>query len=159
MAPEPEPVDRNLLVERKESSPGNAVDQSIRFGESYEYEAQRVARVSVDGQTVELDGAFSAPVRVDAADVFPPAVPGGLAAVAVTGENNTPPAIDLSWCSRDTESDLAGYVVYRREGSAEWQRHLSPAQLLPGPAFHDAHVEARPHLHVCAGFCRRSEQP
>lgn len=140
LAPEPEPVERNLLVEAKPSNPGSALDPSIRFGESYEYEAQRVTRVSLDGQTAELDGAFSEPVRVDAADVFPPAVPTGLAAVALTGENGGPPAIDLNW-QPDAEADLAGYVVYRRQGSGDWQR-ISPAQPLPGPAFHDAHVEA-----------------
>jgi hypothetical protein len=140
LAPEPEPVERNLLVEGKQANPGSALDPSIHFGESYEYEAQRVARVSVDGETAELDGAFSQPIRVDAADVFPPAVPTGLAAVALSGNNGGPAAIDLNW-QPDTEGDLAGYVVYRRQGSGDWQR-ISPSQPLPGPAFHDAHVEA-----------------
>ena len=103
-------------------------------------EAQRVARVKVDGAVLELDGAFTQPVRVDAADVFPPAVPTGLAAVALAGENGGPPAIDLSW-QPDTEADLAGYVVYRREGTGDWQR-ISPEQPVVGPAFHDAHVQA-----------------
>jgi fibronectin type 3 domain-containing protein len=48
-------------------------------------------------------------------------------------------AIDLSW-QPNTEADLSGYAVYRREGSENWQR-ISPAQPLAGPAFHDAHVE------------------
>ena len=141
LAPEPESMEQNMLVERKDSTPGKALDQSIHFGESYEYEAQRVSRVSVDGQVAELDGPFSQPVRVDAADVFPPAVPTGLAAVALSGDNGAPgAAIDLNW-QPDTESDLAGYVVYRRQGSGDWRR-ISPQQSLPGPAFHDAHVEA-----------------
>jgi len=140
LAPEPEPVERNLLVEGKQSNPGSALDPSIHFGESYEYEAQRVTRVNIDGQVAELDGAFSQPVRVDATDVFPPAVPTGLAAVALTGDNGGPAAIDLNW-QPDSEADLAGYVVYRRQAGGDWQR-ISPAQPLPGPAFHDAHVEA-----------------
>ena len=136
----PEPIEQKLLVEADRQNPGKALDQSIHFGESYEYEAQRVTRVKVDGAAMELDGAFTQPVRVDAADVFPPAVPAGLAAVALASENGGPPAIDLNW-RPDTEADLAGYIVYRREGTSDWQR-ISPAQPIVGPAFHDAHVEA-----------------
>jgi hypothetical protein len=136
----PEPIDQNLLVEADKQNPGKALDQSIHFGELYEYEAQRVTRVKVDGTAMELDGAFTQPVRVDAVDVFPPAVPAGLAAVALTSENGGPPAIDLNW-QPDTEADLAGYIIYRREGTGDWQR-ISPEQPVVGPAFHDAHVEA-----------------
>ena len=95
---------------------------------------------TVDGQMQELDGPLSAPVQVEALDVFPPAVPAGLAAVAIIGENGGEPAIDLSW-QPNTEADLAGYIVYRREGSGNWER-ISPAQPVVGPAFHDAHVQA-----------------
>lgn len=142
LAPPPEPVERTLLVDvgaTGGSSPAKALDKDIRFGETYEYRAQRVVRVNVEGQTQELDGPLSAPVQVDAKDVFPPAVPTGLAAVAVIGENGAEPAIDLSW-QPDTEPDLAGYVVYRRESDGSWQR-ISPAQPIVGPAFRDAHVQ------------------
>ena len=136
----PEPIEQNLLVEADWQDPGKALDQSIHFGQSYEYEAQRVTRVKVDGAAMEMDGAFTQPVRVDAVDVFPPAVPAGLAAVALTSENGGPPAIDLNW-QPVTEADLAGYIVYRREGTSDWQR-ISPAHPIVEPAFHDAHVEA-----------------
>ncbi len=138
LAPAPEPVEQNLLVETGTRA-GHALDTNIRFGQTYEYRVQRVARVSVDGQTLELAGESSAPVRVEAVDIFPPAVPTGLAAVATAAGAGTEAAIDLSW-QPDTEADLAGYAVYRREGEAGWQR-ISPAQPVIGPAFHDTQVE------------------
>jgi hypothetical protein len=144
MAPPPEPLEQNLLVENM--AEGRALDKSIRFGETYEYRAQRVARVTVDGKTLELAGELSPPVKVEAKDVFPPDVPTGLAAVATTGENGGDAAIDLSWAP-DSEADVAGYVVYRREGDAGWER--ISAEPAVGPAFHDAHVQAG-HTYVYA---------
>jgi hypothetical protein len=140
LAPPPEQIDENLLVDMSGQVTNRAIDKDIRFGASYEYRAQRVTRARVNGEMMELDGPLSEPVRVDATDVFPPAVPKGLAAVAVAGENGGAPAIDLNW-QPNTEPDLAGYIIYRREGTGDWQR-ISPQQLLVGPDFHDAHVEA-----------------
>ena len=147
LTPQPEPLEQNLLVDScaPEAGKGScrALDSSIRFGQVYEYRAQRVARVTVEGKTLELPGELSAPVRVEARDIFPPAVPTGLAAVATTGDNgagNAPQyAIDLSW-QPVTDADLAGYAVYRREGDAAWQR-ISPAGPLVPPAFHDSQVQ------------------
>jgi len=133
----PEPAELNLLVAGGSQS-GGAVDKSVHFGDVYEYRAQRVTRVETEGQTLELDGALTDPVRVDAKDVFPPATPRELAAVASIAADGTP-AIDLSW-QPDTEPDLAGYIVYRREGDGPWQR-ISPAQPVVGPGFHDAQVQ------------------
>ena len=50
----------------------------------------------------------------------------------------------LSW-QPDTEADLAGYIVYRRELAATgaggaWQR-ISPTQPVVGPAYHDTNVQ------------------
>jgi hypothetical protein len=137
MTPQPEPLEQNLLIE--EVHDGRALDKSIHFGETYEYRAQRVARVTVGGTALELAGELSPAVDVEAKDVFPPAVPAGLAAVATVGEKAGESAIDLSW-SPDSEADLTGYVMYRREGDAAWER-ISPAEPVGGPAFHDAHVQ------------------
>jgi hypothetical protein len=154
LAPSPEPVEENLLVAScaPEGRTGSchALDKSIRFGQSYEYRAQRVARVTVNGKTLELDGELSVPVRVEAQDIFPPAVPTGLVAVASTGGNaaETPAqntssetAIDLSW-QPVADANLASYIVYRCEGEGQpaWRR-ISPAEPLVSPAFHDSQVQ------------------
>jgi hypothetical protein len=140
LAPAPEPVEQNLIVEVKDRTLVGAVDKDVHFGETYEYRAQRVLRVNIDGEAMELDGPLSAPVRVEAKDVFPPAAPQGLAAVAVIGANGAAAGIDLDW-EPNTEADLVGYVVYRREQGGDWER-ISPTVPLVGPGFHDAHVEA-----------------
>ena len=142
LAAQPEPLEQSLLVEAGEQAghaPVRALDKEIHFGETYEYRAQRVVRLTVDGRTMELAGPLTTPVRVEVLDVFPPAVPTGLAAVATAGENDAAPTIDLSW-QPGTDADLAGYAVYRREGVGGWQR-ISPAEPLVAPAFRDNHVE------------------
>jgi fibronectin type 3 domain-containing protein len=62
--------------------------------------------------------------------------------VATAAGVATEPSIDLSW-QPVTDADLAGYLVYRRQGDAAngtWQR-ISPLQPFIGPVFHDAHVQ------------------
>jgi len=145
MAPAPEPLEQNLLVEPGEQAGApldRALDKDIRFGQVYEYRAQRVARVTAGGKALELDGELSAPVRVEVLDIFPPAVPTGLAAVAIAAQPDAKASIDLSW-QPVTDADLACYIVYRREAGATnqaWQR-ISPAEPLVGPAFHDTGVQ------------------
>jgi hypothetical protein len=142
LAAPPEPVEESLLVEAGEQAGralDRALDKEIRFGQVYEYRAQRLARVTVDGRALELAGTFSAPVRVEALDVFPPEVPTGLAAVATAAAAGTEASIDLSW-QPGTEAGLAGYAVYRREGGGGWQR-ISPTEPLIAPAFRDNRVQ------------------
>lgn len=138
LEPEPEAVEQNLLVENN-AQEGRALDRQVRFGQAYEYRAQRVARVTVEGKTLELAGALSAPIRVEVADTFPPGTPTEPAAVAVAADNGEEAAIDLSW-QPVTDTDVVGYIVYRREADSPWQR-ISPAQPVAGPAFHDASVQ------------------
>jgi len=113
LTPPADLIEQTLLVEPSVNS-DRALDIHIRFGQTYEYRAQRAVIIPGNGQTLELASHFSSPIRIDAADVFPPSVPNGLAAVAGAGQDRLPPAMDLNW-TPNTESDLAGYFVYRRE--------------------------------------------
>jgi len=137
LKPAVEPAVQRFLVADR-AAEGRALDKTIRFGATYEFRAQRVARVTLGGEMLELVGGLSEPVRVEARDVFPPDAPTGLAAVATTPDNGA--AIDLNW-QPNTEADLAGYVVYRCEGEGAWQR-ISPQKPLAAPAYHDASVQA-----------------
>jgi hypothetical protein len=161
VAPPPEPLEQDLMVDsdgqtgqasREDREPYRAVDRvveraldkEVRFGQVYEYRAQRIVRITAGNQTLELAGEFSAPLRVEVLDIFPPAVPTGLAAVSTAADagperSSSEPSIDLSW-QPVTDADLAGYRVYRREDDGAWQR-ISPAQPLVGPAFRDDHIQ------------------
>ena len=140
--PDPEPVERDLFVDAPATgqNPANgALDKNARFGEVYEYTAQRVDQITVGGKVLELAGEISASIRVDVVDTFPPAVPHGLVAVFAPQEKT----IDLSW-EPDTEEDLAGYIVYRidqdQAENGDWKR-ISAAEPLIGPAFRDSTIQ------------------
>lgn len=129
---------QTLEVSLSQSDPGGAVDRNAALGYVYRYTIQRVRRVQVHGRSLELDGNPSEPVNIDAKNVFPPAVPRGLVAVA----DEQARAIDLSW-SPDTAPDLAGYFVYRRDLTANsgWERISGRAPVV-GPAYDDHDVQA-----------------
>ncbi|MEJ2007883.1 MAG: hypothetical protein P8Z30_06965 [Acidobacteriota bacterium] len=78
----------------------------------------------------------SAAVGIKPRDVFPPAAPTGLAAVNAAG------AVDLLW-NANTESDLAGYNVYRSADGGPFKRINK--QMVPTPIFHDATVAPGHH--------------
>jgi len=137
LAPPSEPVEQNLMVT---NDAGIAIDKGVHFGETYEYRAQRVAILDSEGKATELAGDWSAPVRVPVADVFPPAVPVALAAVATAASVGVPASIDLNWQPVEDPS-LAGYFVYRREEQTPWRRISGDKPIVP-PAFHDADVRA-----------------
>jgi fibronectin type 3 domain-containing protein len=90
--------------------------------------------VKIDGVQFELRGELSAPATLVLSDRFSPAIPTGLA--AVPGAQGETPTIDLSW-QPNTETDLAGYNVYRREGASNPFVRIT-ATPVAGPGFSDA---------------------
>ncbi|HEX5233992.1 MAG TPA: fibronectin type III domain-containing protein [Silvibacterium sp.] len=127
------PLEQTLEFSGKEH--GWVLDPDAALDHTYTYTVQRVAKAILEGKSVELDSAFSDSVSIDARDVFPPAVPSGLETVADPQAR----AIDLSW-QPDTEADLAGYTVYRREaGSNATPQRISPPSQ-PEPSFRDTNV-------------------
>jgi hypothetical protein len=114
--------------------PGGTIDPTAQRGETYRYIAQRVAALTLDGHKLEMRSAPSSAIAAVIRDTFPPAMPTGLAAVPGSG------SIDLSW-EPNTESDLAGYLVYRQLVAADGTLAGTPTRLtsvpVPAPAFSD----------------------
>ena len=114
--------------------PDHTVDAQAELNRSYRYTVQMVERETLGGHAVEVSGTAGRTGVVVAKDVFPPAVPTGVAAVA-DAEGGT---IDLSWTA-NADPDLAGYVVYRRvEGASAAPERVSGKALLATPDWSDA---------------------
>ena len=113
-------------------------DRSFEWEKTYVYRLTVVTTVTRNNQVIaEVEGDDSPPLPVFVHDVFPPAVPGGLQAVYSGQEQQR--FIDLTWAP-DTESDLAGYNIYRHEeGAAPVKVNSEPVKT---PAFRDKNVEA-----------------
>jgi len=112
------------------------LDHSFEWEKTYAYHICVATVVSPSsGTEMQVEGDDSATVTVIAHDVFPPAVPSGLQAVA-SGVGQ-PVFIDLIWAP-NTEPDLAGYNVYRRQANEEWKK-INP-QLVQTSAYRDTSV-------------------
>jgi hypothetical protein len=114
-----------------------ARDPGFEWQQQYDY---KIAAVSTDATTghaaTEVEGDDSKIVHIDVRDTFPPAVPSGLQAVfSSVGQK---PFVDLTWAP-NTESDLAGYKVYRRTAASTTV--VVSSDLLKAPAWRDNNVQ------------------
>ncbi len=114
------------------------LDQTFEWEKTYDYRAASVVALVGPGEAeMEIEGDDTPAVRVFAHDVFPPAVPTGLQAV-FSGVGQSP-FIDLIW-SPDTDADLAGYNLYRREENGEPAKVTS--EPVKAPAYRDRNVQS-----------------
>jgi hypothetical protein len=113
-------------------------DSSIEWQKTYEYHAETATVVAQENKPeLQVEGDDTPEIKVFADDVFPPAVPSGLQAVASGPGQKT--FIDLVWAPV-SDVDLDGYNVYRHEeGSAPVKVN---AALLKTPAYRDDSVAA-----------------
>lgn len=113
------------------------LDRNFEWEKTYFYWGSVVSVMTMPGRPpVEVEGEDTPEVKVFADDVFPPAVPSGLQAV-FSGPGQQP-FIDLIW-TPDTDADLAGYNIYRREDGGTPVRLNS--ELAKAPAFRDTSVQ------------------
>ncbi len=132
----PAPPEFALIGEQPcQPGPGEARDTSFEWEQEYDYKAAAVTVLAQPGHpAVEVGGDDSSQVHLLTHDIFPPAVPGGLQAVfSSVGQK---PFIDLTWAP-DTESDLAGYIVYRRTAASAF---TVVSDVLKSPAWRDTDV-------------------
>jgi hypothetical protein len=114
------------------------LDRSFAWEKTYDYRLTVVTVIAQEkAAEQQVEGEDSPTVTVVARDVFPPATPAGLQAV-FSGPGQKP-FIDLIWAP-DTESDLAGYNVYRHEQDGQTVKLNS--DVVKTPAFRDAEVVA-----------------
>jgi hypothetical protein len=103
-------------------------DRNTELGKRYTYLVQRIVKLA-DNREAESEP--STTVEVTAADSFPPAAPVGLRA------NAAPASVELSW-DRSTETDLAGYRVYRALAGGDFEKLADVSQI---PSYSDQRVE------------------
>ena len=130
-------------------------DKTIEWEKKYEYRIEVVTLASLPSEVMPcaaktgeankgptncvtlttVEGDDSPPQAVFTKDVYPPAVPTGLQAVySGPGQQLF---VDLLWAP-DTDADLAGYNIYRREEGGTFAR--INAEVVKTPAYRDTNV-------------------
>lgn len=125
------------LTDLDAATDGSYLDRTFEWETKYQYRITSVTEVRAENRQGSVEGDDSQPVEVFTKDIYPPAQPVGLQAVfSSVGQK---PFVDLTWAP-NSESDVAGYNIFRRRPGGEWQKlNPKPTQL---PSFRDDTVQA-----------------
>jgi hypothetical protein len=126
----------DLRLGEFECPQGRFEDHTFEWQKAYEYRITVLTLVGGE-KPVVVEGDDSPVQKVFTNDVYPPAVPSGLQAV-FSGPGQ-PAFVDLLWAP-DTDADLAGYDVYRREEGGHAEKINT--QPVKTPAYRDESVAA-----------------
>lgn len=119
------------LTQVAETQSPDFLDTQMQFGNSYIYSVRSVVQIAGDS----LESGDSNRVTLLARDTFPPMAPEGVIVVFMPAQGGEAAHLELSW-NISSETDLAGYYVYRSEQSGVQGTRIN-TELLPSPAFRD----------------------
>jgi hypothetical protein len=124
------------LVRIGQSDEESFLDSQFEFGKTYVYVVRSATKVQ--GNSLESDP--SDPLLIAPVDTFAPAAPQNVIAAVTSGTSDAAPEVDLSW-SINSETDVAGYRVYRSEEENEEGEPVA-TDLLLSPAYRDTSVRS-----------------
>jgi len=156
-------------IQRGRQSQMRLVDNTFAWEKTYEYRVNVTTRITagvphacpgesspfpVCKDSIDVEGEDSALATVVAHDTFPPAIP--TAVQAVFSGAGQKPFIDLTW-NADTDADLTGYNIYRRDGGGQPIRVNT--ELVKAPTFRDANLgSSRTYFYSVAAVDARGNE-
>lgn len=147
------PKSKTPLLKIGESESATYRDTLAELGKTYIYSVRSVAQYP----NALIESGDSNMVKLTPEDTFPPAAPQGLVVVFVPAVGEAPAHIDLSWAI-NSETDIAGYNVYRSEQEGASGTRLNP-ELLLTPAFRDMNaVPGRRYLYTVTAVDRSGNE-